>query len=264
MIGYYRILSSTVQNMSNIDKNGIATIYPISYAGGCCMGITGIVPPAFPEVRILVPYRSQDDGYKEVVLTLKEITSWVNFINELGIKCSIVNEELITYIDSRNSGVFCEISVTKPDKQNNKYNLIVLTLLRYMFNTTFRYREIYENALVINRLLPDIDPVVRLSIAHKLVMTNVINANCTRIETNIYSGYYGLFIHDWRRRFLTSKTLAKGLAKVAENINIVFENAAIEPKSNVEMLPENLAKLIHNPTEENLTILRDIIKRNSY
>jgi hypothetical protein len=268
MIGYY-IVPECSHNMKHIEVSSPVMVMPITYVGGCCMGITGMLPPLYPRINILIPYRSKEEAYpnfkcEEVVLTLEEITSWVAYINELGFKCDITNEELITYTDHKNDGLHCEITISAPDKVNRKYNLILLTLLRYMFNRAFRYREIYENAVKINKLLPDVDPVVRLSLAHKLVMTTTENNNSVRTDTTIYSGYYGLFRHSYKSRFLTSKSLKHRLSTLhQDNVNIVFSCENALPSNNYkEMEPHNLKALVDNPTEANLIKLKEIINRN--
>lgn len=258
MIGYF-IADKPRLTAKDLGKVGTLVVYPATYVGGCCMGINGLLPPAINEIRLLIPYNSIDSG-KEISLTLDEIKGWLAFINEIGFECTITNEELITYTDTRNSGIYCEIAFVRPAKcKFSKYNLVVLTLVRYMFNRSFRYREVYENTIKLNKLIPDVDPIVRLHLAHKLVMTNTIGDNTMRNFTDIYSGYYGLFKHEFNAAFLTSNTLNARINNDWNSINDLFNTRITGDK---DLNPATLVSLVNKPTEASLIKLKEIINRN--
>jgi hypothetical protein len=258
MIGYFTADKPKL-TARDLGKVGTVLIYPATYVGGCCMGINGFLPPAMNEIRLLIPYNSIDSG-KEITLTLDEIKGWLAFINEIGFECTITNEELITYTDTRNSGIYCEIAFVRPAKcKFSKYNLVVLTLVRYMFNRSFRYREVYENTIKLNKLIPDVDPIVRLHLAHRLVMTDTINHNSSRNLVDAYSGYYGLFKHEFNVAFLTSNTLNARINNDWNSINDLFSTRITGDK---DLNPITLLSLVNKPTEEHLIKLKEIINRN--
>ena len=259
MIGYFKSgkYKAPVNIKGSKDTSTIYVTNNVSYGvGGCCMGINGFNNSQYYEdVKILIPYESP-----YFRLTLKEIESWVSFTNSLGFKCEITDKSVIVPIDTNNTGsVFCEVTVPINAKVA-KYLLMVLSILRYMFNKDYRYRQIYETTLKLNKdwanEIPD--PMTRLHLAHLAQMDG-----CTSNTgaPDVYSSYYAIFPAALRKLFNVSRVkLILDPANVnGGNINTIFDTPALT----VSSTSKELLKLITTKTKENTTELINFVTKNS-
>lgn len=261
MIGYFK--GEKVKNTPSIkgskDTTATYTYSDIFYGvGGCCMGINHLNNSHYyDDVKILIPYESTD--FK---LTFEEIEYWVSFTNSLGFKCEITNKSVIVPIDTNNtSSLFCEVTVPVYPLIS-KYLLIVLSILRYMFNSCYRYREIYETVIKLNNNwaneIPD--PMTRFHLAHLAQMDG-----CTSNTgaSDVYSSYYAIFPAALRKLF-TMNVLAPILNRKPSNpnglnINDIFETSGLV----VSATSVELNSLINNKTKENTTKLINFVTKNT-
>lgn len=264
MIGYFKSgkYKAPVNIKGSKDASTTYVTNNVSYGvGGCCMGINGFNNSQYYEdVKILIPYESTNFR-----LTLKEIESWVSFTNSLGFKCEITDKSVIVPIDTNNTGsVFCEVTVPINTKVA-KYLLMVLSILRYMFNRDYRYRQIYETTLKLNKdwanEIPD--PMTRLHLAHLAQMDSCTNNTGT---VDVYSSYYAIFPAALRKLFnvsgvklILNPTGIKANGTNGGNINTIFDTPALT----VSSTSKELLKLITTKTKENTTELINFVTKNS-
>lgn len=217
--------------------------------GGCCQVIDAYGLPSCSHIDVLIPeqisgtYRFNPKIDSDKTYTKEAIKEWVDFINKMGFNFELLKEVFFTPYDIRTNCKFFIVRMYLPSPKSAypKYNLLAYSILRYMTNDAHEYEKLYERAIALDKLLPNIDNLVKLHLAHKMTDSNRRTNNSVSANTS-YSSYYGLFSHDTldKTKLLSSSTLQNRIAQYnaetdSHNINAIttteFSRITTSPKN---------------------------------